>query len=179
MDLKNLGILYSIGIMLNAIALAGMGTDLALRTLTLVCSKAIDNVGYFAISSHPGFSDWEMTLQRTDIKARIEKIQQLGLHFKEKEEAGYQFNSVIKMCIGGINDTIIKINGVLEETKKMQEYQETIYLNTWRFRLPDCTPQINTLTFYSDLLKERFTELEKMSLIVGSFDHIQSKSVTH
>ncbi len=179
MDLKNLGILYSIGIMLNAIALAGMGTDLALRTLTLVCSKAIDNVGYFAISSHPGFSDWEMTLQKTDIKARIEKIQQLGLHFKEKEEAGYQFNSVIKMCIGGINDTIIKINSVLEDTKKMQEYQETIYLNTWRFRLPDCTPQINTLTFYSDLLKERFTELEKMSLIVGSFDHIQSKSVTN
>lgn len=156
--------------MLNVIALSGVGADLAIRTLTLVCSKAIDNVGYFAISSHPGFSDWEMTLQKTDIKSRIEKIQQLGIDYKDKEESGYQFKPVIKMCIKDINEVIVKINNVLEDTKKMQEYQETIYLNTWRFRLPDCSPQIGMLTFYSDLLKERFIELEKMTVIVSSMD---------
>ncbi len=152
--------------MMAALALPVFGADLALRTLSIVCTKAIENVHYFATTSHPGFSDWDVTLKRTDIKARIEKIQQLSVEFKNKEDSGHNFSPLIKSCIKGVNDVIMDINTVIEDTRKIQEYQETLYFNTWRFRLPDCVPMIQTLTFYSDLLKQRFDELEKMMSIV-------------
>jgi hypothetical protein len=155
--------------MLAALAYGSIGTDIALKTLSLTCSKAIDGIGYLATTaSVPGFTEWDFYVKKTDIEVRIRNVGLLTEVLKTKEANGHQFDPLIKTCLGDINETIGNLATIIDKIKVMKEYQATIYFSTWRFRLPSCYEEVAQLQAYSEILTTRINELEKFSTIVSN-----------
>lgn len=152
----------------TAIAVGSIGTDICLKTISLTCSKAMDLITYFATSTNSSFDEFNTLLIDTDVKAKISKINQLILEFKEKEEQGYEFKKSITISINDVDDAIKQIICVLDETKKLKQYHDTLYFNTSSWRKVDCTPQIKSLKMGAKRLDKRFIDLEKVISIVAN-----------
>ena len=152
------------------VSLGSIGSDICFKTITLTCSKTIDLIAYFATSTHPGFAEFNDLLNKTDLGVKIRKINQLIIEFKEKEESGHKFKQSIKLSIGDVDNAIKKLNQILDEAKKLIEYQGSLYWSTWR--KVDCTFLIGELTSSTDLLNQRFYDLEKVISIVHMLDKL-------
>ena len=157
--------------MTTVMAVGSIGTNICLKTVSLTCSKAVDLITYFATSTNPSFDEFNILLINTDVKVKINKINQLILEFKEKEEQGYEFKKSITMSISDVDEAIKQIICVLDETKKLKEHHDTFYFNTWSWRKANCTPLIESLKMGADRLDKRFRDLEKVISIVGNLQN--------
>lgn len=154
--------------MMTAITVGALGTDICLKTISLTCSKSIDMITYFATNTHPSFGEFNNLLTRADLAVKINKIRQLINEFKHKEETGFKFQKSIQMSISDVDDAIIKINRILDETKIAKEEHEQKYFNGWRSA--DCSGQIESLKMSADILESRFNDLVKVLTIHNSID---------
>ncbi len=152
----------------TTIALGSIGTELCFRTITLTCSKTIDLISYFLVNVNPNLEIINQLLMRTDLKIKINKINQLIIEFTDLEQSGHKFKQSIKMSISDVNDAMNLINVTLDKIRTSKEDQEQLYLSSWRpfnykFLIED-------LQFGIELLNNRFSDLEKIISIVHNLN---------
>lgn len=152
----------------TAITVGSITTGVCLKTISLTCSKAMDLITYFIANKNPSFDELNSVLTKTDVLAKINKINQLILEFKEKEEKGYHFKQSITLSIADVDTAIQQIISILDETKKVKEYHDTLYFNAWSWRKANCTRHIKLLKIGAAILEKRFADLEKVISIVSN-----------
>lgn len=145
----------------TTVALGTFGADLCFKTLQLTCSKSIDLITYFATTVHPSFEEFNTLLVKYDLKVQIRNIGQVVTELSDLPN----LKQSIKMAISDLSEAIGAINRVLDQAKKAQEYQSTLYFNTWSWRRYDCSTLLKDLQLHYEVLGHRFDDLERIITI--------------
>jgi hypothetical protein len=149
----------------TALTIGIISKNLCLKTISSTCNSVIQGISYFLTNKHESFSEWNKLIFSTDISAKIGQINQIILEFKEKVDRGDQLKKSIQISIMDLQDSILSIDQILNETTKLHVSHLTKYFNKWR--TVDCSRQIESLKIAQSILDRRFDTFIKIMSITN------------
>ena len=143
---------------LAAVSIAIASTNILWKTVDITCGKSIDMITSVVTKPVHGFNDLDEMLIEYDITCRLKHIRLLFKTLESKTYVETQ-SELINECLKDIKDAVEKVNESVEEINKSKIYQESLYLGTWRFRLPNCDVLLKHLRQNIHVFNERFNNL--------------------
>lgn len=151
------------------------------NVLTATCSQSIQLLGQMAVKKVIGFDDIDEVINKTDIISKLKRIslmvELISDSFSDiKKSSHSESNSisvVVIQCLSDLSDSVNLIGQTCKNIIEMKEYQESLYFNSWRFRLPDCLSIKQRLENDINVLNIRIDDFYKISSTLGilTFSH--------
>jgi hypothetical protein len=152
-------------LILTVIGTGIIGTTIVCNIVNKTCSKSIELLTSTITKEVAGFDDVDILIKKSDLIAKIKKINLINDNINSNDNVSYFYNKIIEQALIDLNDIIKNLNETIISVDEMKEYQKTLYLNNWKIRAPNLTFIIDKIKLETEILNIRFDDFIKITNI--------------
>jgi hypothetical protein len=145
---------------ITAITIGSLSSNLITRTVDMTCDQTFKILSQWGTRHIESFPELYEAINRLDIRTRVSRVRQLVSELEAKLP-----DSVVQ-SIGDVVDVINRINVLLDDIQRAENYQRKLYFSNWR-RF-DCHRFITDLCYLNTLLESRMKFLETVLNITSN-----------